>query len=70
MTRLPNSNIWYIENIPADANITFVGDNGVNTGKLDIPGGNTAPRYNPASAADPTIAGGGTWTTYTPVTTK
>ena len=65
MTRLPNSNIWYIENIPADAKITFVGDNGVNTGKLDIPSGNSAPRYNPGS--DPgSPATGGSWSTYTP----
>ncbi len=69
MTRLPNSNIWYIENIPADAKITFVGDNGVNTGKLTIPSGNSAPRYNPGS--DPgSPATDGSWSTYTPVTTK
>ena len=69
MTRLPNSNIWYIENIPADAKITFVGDNGVNTGKLGIPSGDSAPRYNPGS--DPgSPATGGSWSTYTPVTTK
>ena len=65
MTRLSNSNIWSIE-IPADlASITFVGDNGYNTGSMSIPN-TTAPKYTaPTNKTAPTKANGGTWGEYT-----
>ena len=72
MTKLDNSNIWTIE-IPEDVQaITFIGDNGYNTGKMtlsdsdtwDVNSGKTkytAPlNHNDA----PTLANGGTWGTY------
>lgn len=65
MTRLSNSNIWSIE-VPADLNeITFVGDNGNNTGSMSIPN-TTAPKYTaPTNKTAPTIINGGTWGEYT-----
>ena len=65
MTRLSNSNIWSIE-IPADlASITFVGDNGYNTGSMSIPN-TTAPKYTaPTNKTAPTTDNGGTWGEYT-----
>lgn len=65
MTRLSNSNIWSIE-VPADLNeITFVGDNGNNTGSMSIPN-TTAPKYTaPTNKTAPTIANGGRWGEYT-----
>lgn len=67
MTRLSNSNIWSIE-IPADLEyITFVGDNGNNTGSMSIPWGTyTVPKYTaPTNKTAPTIANGGRWGEYT-----
>ena len=63
MTRLPNSNIWTID-VPGDLNaITFVGDNGNNTGSLTIPWTNAKPKYTAGSnPADP--SNGGTWGNY------
>ena len=63
MTRLPNSNIWTID-VPEDLGaITFVGDNGNNTGSLDIPWENAKPKYTAGSnPADP--SNGGTWGNY------
>lgn len=64
MTRLPNSNIWTID-VPEDLNaITFVGDNGNNTGSLTIPWTNNAkPKYTAGSnPANP--SSGGTWGNY------
>ncbi len=63
MTRLPNSNIWTID-VPEDLSaITFVGDNGNNTGSLTIPWTNAKPKYTAGSdPADP--SNGGTWGNY------
>ncbi|MEE1262700.1 fibro-slime domain-containing protein [Ruminococcus sp.] len=65
MTRLSNSNIWSIE-VPADlTEITFVGDNGYNTGSMSIPN-TTAPKYTaPTNKTAPTTANGGRWGEYT-----
>ncbi len=67
MTKLSNSNIWSIE-VPGDlTEITFIGDNGYNTGTLTIPDTSTfnPPMYTaPFNAQAPTIANGGTWGKY------
>lgn len=73
MTKPSNSNIWSIS-VPEDVNyVTFVGDNGYNTGQMTIPwkvAGNDATYDNPKYTAPlghndaPTIANGGTWGEY------
>lgn len=63
MTKLENSNIWYID-VPQNASdITFVGDNGYNTGSLTIPN-STNPMYT-AGFTKSSPATNGTWGTYT-----
>lgn len=74
MTKLSNSNIWSIS-VPEDVDyVTFVGDNGYNTGQMTIPwydSGKPDTTYNnpkytaPYNHNDaPTIAKGGTWGEY------
>ena len=63
MTRLENSNVWYVD-VPAGAtDITFIGDNGYNTGSLTIPTSDD-PMYT-AGSDKQNPATGGTWGTYT-----
>lgn len=65
MTRLPNSNVWSID-VPEDLEqITFVGDNGYNTGALTIPWASyTKPKYTAGTDRE-NPATGGTWGEYT-----
>ncbi len=75
MTRIENTNTWYVE-VPEDAEfITFIGDNGYNTndetaypapnpdGMMTIPWSNTNPMYTaPYGHNDaPTKTNGGSW---------
>ena len=79
MTRIENTNTWYVD-VPEDADyITFIGDNGYNTndttaypapnpdGMMTIPWTNTNPMYTaPYGHNDaPTKTNGGTWGEYT-----
>ncbi|MBQ9248601.1 MAG: hypothetical protein IJ171_08470, partial [Ruminococcus sp.] len=66
MTKIDNSNIWYIE-VPDDTDyITFIGDDGANTGEMSIPWNNDYPKYTAPYGynAAPTEANGGTWGNY------
>ncbi len=63
MTRLDNSNVWYIDVPEGATDITFIGDNGYNTGSLTIPSA-TNPMYTAGSDKEHP-ATGGTWGTYT-----
>jgi|GEM_PF-2946131 fibro-slime domain-containing protein len=66
MTKIENSNIWYIE-VPEDTDyITFIGDDGANTGEMSIPWNNDYPKYTAPYGANatPDIAHGGTWGNY------
>ena len=66
MTKLPNSNIWYIE-VPNNVDyVKFVSGEGYTTGELTIPWSNSYPKYTaPYGHNDaPTVANGGTWGNY------
>jgi fibro-slime domain-containing protein len=67
MTKLDNSNIWYIE-VPNDVNyIEFISGEGYSTGEMQIPWSSyTYPKYTaPYGHNDaPTTANGGTWGNY------
>lgn len=63
MTRLDNSNVWYIDVPEGATDITFIGDNGYNTGSLTIPS-TTNPMYTAGSDKEHP-ATDGTWGTYT-----
>ena len=72
MTRMSNSNIWTIK-LPEDVDvITFVGDNGYNTGELKNTDSDTwdvSIRKTKYTAplnhnTEPTLANGGTWGSY------
>ncbi len=63
MTRLDNSNVWYVDVPEGATDITFIGDNGYNTGSLTIPS-TTNPMYT-AGSDKQNPATGGTWGTYT-----
>ncbi|WP_407384449.1 fibro-slime domain-containing protein [Ruminococcus sp.] len=67
MTKLPNSNIWYIE-VPNNVDyVKFVSGEGYTTGELTIPWTSyTYPKYTaPYGHNDaPTVANGGTWGNY------
>ncbi len=65
MTRQSNSNVWSID-VPEDlTQITFVGDNGYNTGALTIPWSTySKPKYT-AGTDKTNPASGGTWGNYT-----
>ena len=65
MTKLDNSNIWYIE-VPDDVDyVEFISGDGSTTGEMSIPN-TTYPKYTaPYGHNDaPTTDNGGTWGTY------
>ena len=69
MTKMENSNIWYIE-VPDDTTyIEFVSGEGYNTGELTIPWDKTNPKYYPGMDREhPSV--GGDWQEYYPRTNE
>ena len=69
MTKMENSNIWYIE-VPDDMTyIKFVSGEGYHTDELTIPWSNTNPKYYPGmDREDP--SDGGAWQEYYPRTNE
>ncbi len=66
MTKLDNSNIWYIE-VPSDVdNVEFISGDGKTTGELTIPWNDyTYPKYTaPYNYNAPTEDNGGAWGNY------
>ena len=67
MTKLDNSNIWYIE-VPSDVDyVEFTSGEGYTTGEMQIPWtAQTYPKYTApyGSYTAPTTAKGGTWGNY------
>lgn len=66
MTKLDNSNIWYIE-VPSDVDyVEFTSGEGYTTGEMSIPWDKAYPKYTApyGSYTAPTTANGGTWGNY------
>ena len=65
MTKLDNSNIWYIE-VPSDVDyVEFISGDGKTTGEMTIPWSNAYPKYTaPYNYNAPTTDNGGTWGNY------
>ncbi len=66
MTKLDNSNIWYIE-VPSDVDyVEFVSGEGYTTEEMEIPWTNAYPKYTApyGNNEHPTPTNGGTWGNY------